>query len=360
MNIYFGENLKELRLKKNLTQEKLAEFLGVSFQTISKWERCETYPDITMLPEIARYFKISVDDLLGINKAENEAEIEKQIQTYDNLTDKRLMWELISSLKEKFPNDFRVLIRYMACLVRYSPQKSEAVSEVLTIYHNIQQNCNDDQIRIISKRAIIEFYHSLSKKKGSVVSFDVCEDIISQMPRMRDSKEMFCFFYPENHPKRDENIRKTLEEGFLLLHSNLEHYYFFDDRFDLNFKLEICKKEIELLNFIYNDGNYGKMWRTIISAYGHLAVRYFQKGDTENALLNLNKCAELAKQFDGMERITVMRSELFEGKLFDKHTLGSTYSAKNHMKELMNQKYPFSDEFKSAKEFQEIVCFLDK
>lgn len=39
MNIYFGENLKELRLKRNLTQEKLADFLGVSFQTVSKWER---------------------------------------------------------------------------------------------------------------------------------------------------------------------------------------------------------------------------------------------------------------------------------------------------------------------------------
>lgn len=39
MNIYFGKNLKELRLKKNLTQEKIADILGVSFQTVSKWER---------------------------------------------------------------------------------------------------------------------------------------------------------------------------------------------------------------------------------------------------------------------------------------------------------------------------------
>ena len=42
MNIYFGENLKRLRLEKNLTQEKLADFLGVSFQSISKWERGDT------------------------------------------------------------------------------------------------------------------------------------------------------------------------------------------------------------------------------------------------------------------------------------------------------------------------------
>ena len=88
MNIYFGENLKNLRREKNLTQEKLADFLGVSFQTVSKWERGDTYPDITMLPEIAGFFKISVDDLLGVNRAENEKEITEKLQEYDNLTNR--------------------------------------------------------------------------------------------------------------------------------------------------------------------------------------------------------------------------------------------------------------------------------
>ena len=46
MTIYFGENLKKLRKSKGLTQEDLADFLGMSFQAISKWERNETYPDI--------------------------------------------------------------------------------------------------------------------------------------------------------------------------------------------------------------------------------------------------------------------------------------------------------------------------
>ncbi len=46
MNIYFGENLKKLRKSKNLTQDALADFLGMSFQAVSKWERGETYPDI--------------------------------------------------------------------------------------------------------------------------------------------------------------------------------------------------------------------------------------------------------------------------------------------------------------------------
>ncbi len=46
MKIYFGENLKRLRKEKELTQETLADFLGVSFQAVSKWERNESYPNI--------------------------------------------------------------------------------------------------------------------------------------------------------------------------------------------------------------------------------------------------------------------------------------------------------------------------
>ncbi|MCL2532396.1 MAG: helix-turn-helix domain-containing protein, partial [Oscillospiraceae bacterium] len=47
MKLYFGESVRRLRLAAGLTQEQLAQRLHVSFQTISKWERNESYPDIT-------------------------------------------------------------------------------------------------------------------------------------------------------------------------------------------------------------------------------------------------------------------------------------------------------------------------
>ena len=56
MTIYLSENIKRLRRENNLTQETLAEFLGVTFQSVSNWERGESYPDITILPEIASFF----------------------------------------------------------------------------------------------------------------------------------------------------------------------------------------------------------------------------------------------------------------------------------------------------------------
>lgn len=63
--VYLGINLKELRMKKGLTQEQLAYEFGVSSQSISRWENGSTYPDIVMLPVIASYFNVSIDTLVG-------------------------------------------------------------------------------------------------------------------------------------------------------------------------------------------------------------------------------------------------------------------------------------------------------
>lgn len=313
MNIYFGENLRELRQKRKLTQEKLADFLNVSFQTVSKWERGENYPDICTLLEISSFFKVSVDDLLGVNRAENEEEIISSINEYDNLTDYKLMWELIKRLKEKYHSDFRVLVRYLACLVMVSPTK-KSENEVMSIYDSIQQYCTVDRIRITAKRAVISYYHTLATQSDEQVPFELCEKYIEDMPRMRDSAEMFSFYYPENHPQYKTKMIKALEEELLLSSNTLSHYYLFNNEFDNEFKIKVLEKEIDLLNFIYDDGNYSKMWQTVINNYGYLGVFYHKIGDDEKALMSFQKCAELALRFDDMDRITVLNSKLFRGK----------------------------------------------
>ncbi len=359
MTIYLSENIKKLRREKNLTQEALAEFLGVTFQSVSNWERGESYPDITMLPEIAGFFKVSVDKLLGINKAENEHEINSKITEYDNLTDHKLMQEIINDLKAKFPNDFRVLIRYLGCLVRFSEDLSAVSSEVFAIYNNIQQNCTDDRIRIKAKRVIIEFYRSQLNSENSDVIFEKCEKIICEMPDMRDCREMFCTFYPEGHPEHDAKIQNAIEESFLLRITFYSHYYFYNDNCTDEWQTKSIQKEIEYLEFVYDDGNYGKMWKTIMNLYGHLGVKYFKLNDYKNAIHNFKKSAELAIKFDRLDRISTMHSTMFEGKEFDKHTLGSTFVAKNRVKKLLTKEYPLKDEFKETNEYKEIIQMLN-
>jgi len=72
MGINLGEKLKSLRKEKNISQEKLAQYLNVSFQAVSKWENSSTYPDIELLPELARFFGITVDELLGAEQIDEE------------------------------------------------------------------------------------------------------------------------------------------------------------------------------------------------------------------------------------------------------------------------------------------------
>ena len=69
-----GTNLKQLRKERNLTQEDLAECLGVSPQTVSKWENNISMPDLSMLPVLADYFGTTVDILIrhDTNKEKSE------------------------------------------------------------------------------------------------------------------------------------------------------------------------------------------------------------------------------------------------------------------------------------------------
>ena len=60
-----GENIKKLRLEKRLTQNEIAKRLGVSCQAVSKWENNVSAPDISLLPEIADFFGVSLDVLFG-------------------------------------------------------------------------------------------------------------------------------------------------------------------------------------------------------------------------------------------------------------------------------------------------------
>ena len=66
MNANLAEKLKSLRKEKNISQEKLAQYLNVSFQSVSKWENGNSCPDISLLPAIARYYGITVDELLQV------------------------------------------------------------------------------------------------------------------------------------------------------------------------------------------------------------------------------------------------------------------------------------------------------
>ncbi|MBK1812791.1 DNA (cytosine-5-)-methyltransferase [Clostridium sp. YIM B02505] len=76
--------IAELRKAKGVGQHDLASTLGVSFQSVSKWETGVTMPDITLLPDIAEYFNVSVDQLIGLQPLENQVYIPRNTDNRSN------------------------------------------------------------------------------------------------------------------------------------------------------------------------------------------------------------------------------------------------------------------------------------
>ena len=109
MKITIGTNIKRLRSEKGVTQEQLAEAMNVTCAAVSKWERNETYPDITLLQPLAFYFGITLDELMGYDKEKVNEEIEKAIAEYRKNYDSRI----IAKAYKDYPNDYRIMYFYM-------------------------------------------------------------------------------------------------------------------------------------------------------------------------------------------------------------------------------------------------------
>ena len=67
MDNTLGNKIKQLRKQKNISQEVLAQYLGVSFQAVSKWETGTTMPDVLLIPSIASFFGVTIDELFDFN-----------------------------------------------------------------------------------------------------------------------------------------------------------------------------------------------------------------------------------------------------------------------------------------------------
>ena len=155
MELLIGNNIKQLRQQKNMTQEQLAEAMEVTCAAVSKWERGETYPDITLLPSLAYYFGVSLDELIGYNITKIEQTIETILSKYTALyyTDYTAARELILQARKEYPNDYRILNCYMWNLVGgYADNDSQILlnykEEFLEICEKILLNCQDYSIRL--------------------------------------------------------------------------------------------------------------------------------------------------------------------------------------------------------------------
>ena len=140
MKLYIAENLRRLRHSSGLTQEQLAERLGVSFQSVSRWETGLSYPDIEILPEIAAFFGVSTDVLMGVEKATMEQNLErdkKRLRTDESETaEERLA--LVEEMHRKYPHDAEILVDLVYALSSFpeDPEKNRLMRQYIREYMN--------------------------------------------------------------------------------------------------------------------------------------------------------------------------------------------------------------------------------
>ena len=91
MNIEIGTQIKNLRKTQGITQDAVAEFVGVSCQAVSKWETGATLPDVALLPSLAALFGVRIDDLFRVDH-EDELERVRQILYHENLTERNFAY----------------------------------------------------------------------------------------------------------------------------------------------------------------------------------------------------------------------------------------------------------------------------
>ena len=142
MKINIGDNLKQLRQQKGLTQEQLADVFGVSAQAVSRWENNTSYPDITLLPGLAIFYNTSVDAIVGmddIRKEETLCRIHSEINdlVISSLADKAV--SLIRDSLKIYPNDSGLLMSLGETLAHRRDDPA-ATQEAITIAERILQS----------------------------------------------------------------------------------------------------------------------------------------------------------------------------------------------------------------------------
>ena len=137
MSNVFAENLRKLRLSKKLTQEQVAEHLGVTVQTVSRWECGNALPDVLRLPEIAKLYCVTVDDFYKSNSIAYANYAERLLSVYE---------------KTGLPEDF------LAAEIEFQKMIKLENMTMRDMYNYANLN---DQMYINSRRKALDWYDKI-------------------------------------------------------------------------------------------------------------------------------------------------------------------------------------------------------
>ncbi len=300
-----GEKIKKLRQKDNITQEKLAEYLGISFQSVSKWENNIALPDVTLIVPIANFFGVTTDELFDRDQAHEDAEVneyqEKSLK-FQNKGMVRENLELWREFSKKYPKNFNCLSElahalFLTLHIGYPDEEvAKNAEEMVGICERILSDCTDNDIREGSIQTLTFTY---SNKNLPIADEEKSEKYAMMAGNMITSREMLL----EHAYFTEEGMKKAAKQKH---HNNLQ----FMDSLVMNIqwlgstpeeRIFALETALKLWSTLIYDGNYLFFHCRISSIYHNLAIRHAELGHRDETLENLRLAKFHADAFDNLE-----------------------------------------------------------
>ena len=172
MSLNFSENFKQLRKEKGDTQEKIAEVLGVTGQTVSRWELSICYPDLELLPSIANYFGVTVDTLLSNDNNSKEKDREifyEKIYSFDFKNSTESI-DFARGYCRKYPDDDQYAYELVCCINLYAAGNEERTARFMPILLKTAEKLLETRYKYLldcfkTVRLVFEFTVIMSKRQ---------------------------------------------------------------------------------------------------------------------------------------------------------------------------------------------------
>ena len=178
MEVNMGGKIRQLRKQKNISQEVLAQALGVSFQAVSKWETCAAMRDVAMIPAIASFFGVSTDELFDFNLIDQEKKVQELCWAAAEyrFTDPKKSETLLREALRQYPGNEVILNNLL-----YVMQTPDRYDEVVTVCKSILEITRDDEVKYDVLRILVSTYHDMGQQA-------LVKPTLEQIPELYFSK----------------------------------------------------------------------------------------------------------------------------------------------------------------------------
>ena len=320
MEIRISENIRRFRKEKNFTQETLANMLSITPQSVSKWERGEGFPDITMLPAIANCLGVSVDVLLGNDQIIAEERIRNYISEFRRLTSDDSTWSTAftaaKNAYEEFSYDYRIMMLYVNALNIFHPGESD--DEIRRICRTVLQNCEDPVL--------------CSDASYFLCGFRNAEDRMAFLKKYIEYGQDWNWF--KVYPQDSEEGKIMMQHEILDKWWHLNMYiYTYGDLFNESpertvsheEKIALTKKCERILAAVMEEDDYGEYTWYIGQYNGFLAREYAALGKEEETIRYFEKAVDGWLAYDTLPKEYAYRNILMTHRPYTAENIGHDF-----------------------------------